>query len=221
MSGIVGPRFGIVQDGLVLNLDAGNTSSYPGTGTDWFDLTSNNNDGVLTNGPTFDSANGGSIVFDGVDDYVNYNSISSLDEPKTIEVWIYTSVQHTGMVLSRSLSNYELYTFNDGFVYTYWGGRFNTTTNRPTITLNVWNQFCFTISGATETVYKDGVLIGPRTLNGTPSYTNTGNLNIGKRSNQNILYFNGKVSIVKLYNRALSSQEILQNYNSTKTRYGL
>ena len=63
----------IVTDGLVLLLDAGNTKSYPGTGTTWTDISRNGNNGTLTNGPTFDSANGGSLVFDGVDDYVNWD----------------------------------------------------------------------------------------------------------------------------------------------------
>ena len=93
MSGVVGPRFGIVQDGLVLNLDASNTLSYPGSGTTWFDLTSNNNDGTLVNGPTFDSANGGSIVFDGINDYVSFTtppSTNSGTEKSSINVWIKT-----------------------------------------------------------------------------------------------------------------------------------
>jgi len=69
-----GPK--IVTSGLVLALDAGNTKSYPGSGTVWTDLSGNGNTGTLTNGPTFNSSNGGSIVFDGVDDFVNipYNT---------------------------------------------------------------------------------------------------------------------------------------------------
>ena len=61
----------IVTDGLVFYVDAGNSNSYPGSGTTWTDL-AGSNDGTLTNGPTFDSGNGGSIVFDGTDDYVNF-----------------------------------------------------------------------------------------------------------------------------------------------------
>jgi hypothetical protein len=67
---------GIVQSGLVLNLDAGVSSSYPGSGTTWTDLSGNGNTGTLTNGPTYNSANGGSLVFDGVDDYVNVGTPS-------------------------------------------------------------------------------------------------------------------------------------------------
>ena len=69
-----GPK--IVTNGLVLYLDAANKKSYPGSGTTWTDLSGNNNTGTLTNGPTFDSNNGGSIVFDGTNDYVS-NTMSN------------------------------------------------------------------------------------------------------------------------------------------------
>jgi hypothetical protein len=61
----------IVTDGLVLNLDAGFVGSYPTTASTWYDISGNDKNSTLTNGPTFNSANSGSIVFDGVDDYVN------------------------------------------------------------------------------------------------------------------------------------------------------
>ena len=65
----------IITDGLVLYLDAANTKSYPGSGTTWRDLSKSQLNGTLTNGPTFNSSNGGSIVFDGVDDYVNLGNV--------------------------------------------------------------------------------------------------------------------------------------------------
>ena len=68
----------IITDGLVLYLDAANTKSYPGSGTTWRDLSKSQLNGTLTNGPTFNSANGGSIVFDGTNDYVdNIGDLSS------------------------------------------------------------------------------------------------------------------------------------------------
>ena len=77
-----------VTDGLLLSFDAANTKSYPKSGTTWSDLSGNGNTGTLTNGPTFNSANGGSIVFDGVDDYVNVANASSLNSSaQTISVW--------------------------------------------------------------------------------------------------------------------------------------
>ena len=64
----------IIQDGLVLYLDAANTKSYPTTGTTWSDLSRRGNNGTLTNGPTFNSSNGGIIVFDGINNYVDFGS---------------------------------------------------------------------------------------------------------------------------------------------------
>jgi hypothetical protein len=80
----------ISRDGLVLHLVAGNSRSYPGTGTTWYDISGNNNHGTLVNGPTYSSANGGSISFDGVNDYVNcgYSSLFDLATTKTVAIWI-------------------------------------------------------------------------------------------------------------------------------------
>ena len=79
----------IVTDGLVFCVDAANKRSYPGVGTTWTDLTANKNNGTLTNGPTFDSANGGSIVFDGTNDYVDLGSSLSIStsSPFSVEFW--------------------------------------------------------------------------------------------------------------------------------------
>ena len=82
----------ISTDGLVLCLDAANTKSYPGSGTVWSDLSRGGNNGTLTNGPTFNSGNGGSIVFDGVNDYVDCG-VSNISLPINITLisWIYQS----------------------------------------------------------------------------------------------------------------------------------
>jgi hypothetical protein len=88
----------IIKDGLVLYLDATNTKSYPRTGTTWTDLTGNGNDGTLINGPTFDSGNNGSIVFDGADDYSRINSFNSDNEDElSVFCWVYPT----------NLSNYQ------------------------------------------------------------------------------------------------------------------
>ena len=92
---LVSPSSGIITDGLVLNLDAGDTSSYPGTGTEWFDLTSNNNDGVLTNGASYVTDGGGSILFDGVNDFVDCGNDTSFDitQTLTLECWVKKSTK--------------------------------------------------------------------------------------------------------------------------------
>ena len=78
MAGRIAYYGNIVKDGLVLDLDAAKKDSYPGTGTAWNDISGNRNNGTLTNGPTFNSSNGGSIVFDGTNDYINTVTATSL-----------------------------------------------------------------------------------------------------------------------------------------------
>ena len=218
MAGRISYYGGIVKDGLVLDLDAAKRDSYVGVGTAWSDISGNGNNGTLTNGPTFNSNNGGSIVFDGVDDFVNFNATQSPNQPKSIELWVYIPSLFIGQILSRGFTNYEIYTFTDGKLYTYWGGSFNTTINNPTITLNSWTHYVFTLSGTTEINYKNGVSLGERLLNSPPSFSNSGNLNVGRRNNGS-QYFTGKISNIKFYNRTISASEVLQNYNATKGRY--
>ena len=85
----------IITSGLVLFLDAGNTSSYPGSGTTWTDLSGNGNNGTLTNGPTYTSSNGGAIVFDGINDFVNSGSSISLPGDISVFAWVYASSFNT------------------------------------------------------------------------------------------------------------------------------
>jgi hypothetical protein len=88
----------IVTDGLVLYLDAANPKSYPGTGTAWNDISRGGNNGTLVNGPTFDSTNGGSIVFDGVNDYGinNTPNLPTGNITATICAWVYIVSGYTG-----------------------------------------------------------------------------------------------------------------------------
>ena len=101
----------IVTNGLILNLDAGNKKSYSGSGSVWYDLSGNNNNTVLTNGPTFSNTNSGNIVFDGIDDYVNipYNAskISFPNDNATICVWFKssTSGDNTGALVTQRTNN--------------------------------------------------------------------------------------------------------------------
>ena len=104
----------IVTDGLVLCLDAGNNKSYPSSGTAWNDLSGNNNNGTLTNGPTFTGSFGGSIVFDGTNDYVDLGNISQLKPTTqiTVSAWVYRSTmndnQNEAIIGCAQSSGYEL-----------------------------------------------------------------------------------------------------------------
>ena len=226
-----GPR--IVTSGLVLSLDAADRNSYPSTGTTWFDLSGQGNNGTLTNGPTFNSANGGAIVFDGVDDYVNvpYNTVLNTPNGATYELWIYRS--NGGTFLARGTSdsgatpdNPRLYVYpGTGQVYYDWSSvgvdKYGYST--ANIDANTWNQITLTATpGSYMALYINGVDRTGSPFGGTlanPLPNTSDPLIIGGSSWAGV--FTGRIASTKLYNRALSATEVLQNYNALKSRFNL
>jgi hypothetical protein len=214
---------GIVQSGLVLNLDAGVSSSYPGSGTTWTDLSGNGNNGTLTNGPTYSSANGGSIVLDGVDDYIQINQtlttpftitgfVRYTDQAKTLNMYMNTN-PHT--VLGISLNR-----LGGGQLYVYIGNGSGwlaapSIISSANMIINQWYQVTFTSTGSGSILYLNGINVGTSVHSpsgwGSSYYLGTG-------ANE---YLRGNIATTQIYNRALSAAEIQQNYLATKSRYGL
>ena len=221
MAGRIAYYGGIVTNGLVLALDAAKKDSYPGSGTVWRDISGNGNNGTLTNGPTFNSANGGSIVFDGVNDYCRV--LYSWSLYNTIIFWIYpistpTSPSFAAFRIISSGANdaFEIgmdSIFRISYFFRASGGW------RPYVTelsSGTWTSLSFVNDGSMS-IYKNGIL----TYTGTAANATSGvNVNIGGRYN-NSEYSNIQISQTQIYNRALSAAEVLQNYNATKGRFGL
>jgi hypothetical protein len=221
----------IITDGLVLYLDAANTKSYPTTGTTWSDISRSSNNGTLTNGPTFSSTNSGSIVFDGTNDFVaTSNNINiSGSNARTLECWIFLTTNQSKNIMGYGgASNGQLFDtilwFDAGFqrvVGHYYGGGFDTISTLPsrnTININAWNQVVHTYNGTTASLWTNGILSNSLTVN--IDTTNTV-LSVGAGSFSGYNFFSGRTANFKAYNRALSAQEVLQNYNATRTRFGL
>jgi hypothetical protein len=220
MSATLGPSKSITS-GLVLYLDAANLTSYPGTGTTWTDLSGNNNNGTLTNGPTFNSANGGSIVFDGVDDYVNCgNNNSSKLTSGTVNVWMKTtstSVAYQGIV-TKAL-NYGIYNYGGNLLLYDWGTGADRNSG-ISISNGNWRFITLRFSSNSlnnATVYINGVLVYTTTMYKTSDIYNLG-IGTGGDGSQPLP---GTIGVVQIYNKVLSATEILQNYNATKGRFGL
>ena len=216
----------IVTDGLVFNLDAGFTPSYPTNGTTWYDLSSNVNNGTLTNGPTFNSANSGSIVFDGVDDRVSSPYTTNFDS-WTLEAILQPNGLQTGagiIFFRGNNANGMNFLYNQtGLKVTFhwkdlpstflWDGG-------PTLTDNTWTHLLMTVNPTIAKFYVNGVLNS--SLSGT--YNNTGtvsDLNVGLDNCCGSRYFKGKIAKSSIYNRELTSTEVLQNFNAIKGRFGL
>jgi hypothetical protein len=218
-----GPK--IVTDGLVLCLDAGNSKSYPGSGTTWTDLSRNSNNGTLTNGPTFNSTNGGNIVFDGVDDYVSTTRTSTTSF--TWVAWFRTNVVSSGFknILSVRTPSYMLMLMDDDTSNMgFWASDTLTTgpsLNMTGISVNVWYHATFVREGNSITngykTYLNGSFRGSAN---TGTWSSSDPIIIGGRTDAT-QFFNGNIAAIQIYNRALSAAEILQNYNATKGRYKL
>ena len=218
----------IVTNGLVLNLDAGFTPSYPTTNTTWYDVSSAGNNGTLINGPTYNSANGGSIVFDGVDDYVNCGAVSVSNNNLSINIWCKpNSTQVTyadiidfdhsngGWVIQQnvnSLNNYQFAYYNSVISDFY-------ATSIFSLTQNVWQNLTVVKNEGNVIVYINNSI---STNNNFPN-SGVGGSKILRICNwvNNNRNWNGNISITQIYNRALTSTEVAQNYNAQKGRFGL
>jgi hypothetical protein len=233
MSFVHSPK--IVTDGLVLSLDAGNVKSYPGSGTVWTDKSGFNNNGTLTNGPTFNSANGGSIVFDGTNDYVVINNFPNLpvgNQSRTVNIWFYTN----STTWDENVNNLFFYGtpgpvgtafgIDFGFypqmeIYT-WGGLGKDIVFNTTFPQIGWSNILVTYDGATTIkIYENGNQTQTLLLS---TSCNTGNTNVWIGSitpSYQSWYFDGRVALTHLYNRALSAQEVSQNFNALRGRFGI
>jgi hypothetical protein len=219
MSGTVAPN--IITDGLVLYLDAANTRSYPGNGTVWTDLSRGGNNGTLTNGPTFNSANGGSIVFDGSNDNISTNYNSQLTN-FTVCVWFKTSDSSNpgaARIIDKNyISGFWIGKNSTGASNSWGGGVLESSPpygRYITLTDGQWHFLVSTRLGTTHTIYGDGIT---NSTSGTVSSTalSTTSLTIAGGAAQ---VFKGNIAQTSIYNRALSATEVLQNYNATKGRY--
>jgi hypothetical protein len=218
----------IVTSGLVFNLDAGFTPSYPTINTTWYDISSGVNNGTLFNGPTYSSSNGGSIVFDGSNDYFRADNNTTLDNQTiTMESWNYpNTLTQDGFLFEKGQVNTQYSNFynSDGTFYFRTVGLniWDLTIYGPSyLSANVWNHIVCTYGAGTKTIYINGVQIAQQTgLTGTIS-TNTTGLYVGAYGPGSSYFFNGKIAVSRVYNKSLSATEILQNFNVQKTRFGL
>lgn len=229
----------IVTNGLILNLDAGNTKSYPGSGTIWYDRSGNNYTGSLVNGPTFSSANGGSIVFDGVDDYATVPNLIRVGLGFSGTIEIVTNC--TGSLLSNERTDdsqgngafiipntqipYVYVNSQDSSPYTY---RMSSSLSGN---LNKINHYIVSYTVPTSS----GTMTGTFGINGvfenassfvtvSGIIANFNALDIARLRNSvyGTTYSSpGNIYIVRVYNRRLTQSEMTQNYSAIKSRFNL
>lgn len=227
----------IVTDGLVFYVDAANSKSYVSGSTVWNDISKNSNDGTLTNGPTFDSVNGGSIVFDGSDDYVSHGDVLNFERTDSfsIDVWTKLDSISTVQILVAKWNNkgYEIFFLNPGkigWTLANTGGGVNQIridSSDNVISVGEIFNLCVTYDGSSSTsgmkIYKNGNLLSVSSIynNLNSSISLLDEFRLGANSSGSPLPLNGNIFNVKIYNKELLSTEVLQNYNTLKNRFGL
>ena len=220
MSGSISNK--IVTNGLVLYLDAGNPRSYISGSTVWYDLEDVSSSGSLINGPTFSSANVGSIVFDGLNQYVQVQPITSLSSTSyTISSWFKPISSTTGFatLMGYGPSRRLLWNSNGNTMLAQMGGDGVGSTFNSVLT-NQWSYVTFIYDKdlGKEYWYINGVY---NAIANNTSSTFDATFYLGFYGDSSFYLLNGNISMVKIYNKRLSDLEILQNYKATKSRFRL
>ena len=210
----------LVMNGLVLCLDAGNTKSYPGSGTTWTDLSGRGNTGTLT-GVGYSGVNGGTLTFDGTDDEVICTNNASVQiTVGTISAWINANSGNTGVngIIAKQ-SAWGLFVWDNTLRAYDWGNTIDRNTG-ITIGNSTWNYVAMSFTETIGTPSNNAIIY----LNGSPVLTTT-----VKHSNHDVTvqvgeanagqHFGGKIAQASVYNRVLTASEIQQNFNALKGRF--
>ena len=227
----------IVRDNLILYVDAGNSKSYPGSGTIWKDLSGRGHHMTLNNGPTFNSNFGGYLDFDGTNDSatVEIGNLAGTTKDATISIWMdgdYNNSTHKGLIGFRQSGN------NNGFFILRLvtsgrlemrlansGGQFDVkdaTNSTPLVNTNVWCNLCLTYSNSNTLItgYYNGKKLGSTTTNATAFQSNMKSFSIARSSHSTGHMSDMKASSAMVYEKCLSSSEVQQNFNALKGRFG-
>ena len=221
----------IVTDGLILNLDPGNSRSYPGTGNTIYDLAGTGNSGNLINGPSFSNLNSGHFVFDGVNDTIRINNtmfgtLYSKDTSYSCDLWMYinSTQNYTSNADNDIVENSGNYPFVIRFERPLLKTAIYDGVNNPqsgfTFTRDTWVHFTLVINYANNTAfnYLNGVLVSTFSVASITNTLSVTNLFLFSRDGS-LNWTTGKLGPFHMYRKALSATEIQQNYNSTKNRF--
>ena len=224
----------IVRDGLVLHLDAANPKSYPGTGTTWYDLSGNGNDGSLVNGVEYNSNNLGNLILDGTNDYIINTSVTSeslgitTSQEATLECWMNINIQNRwtgvfGLMISYGNSvdiGWDINPTNNVRIWKNTSGAQLTSFNLNDVS-GTWCQFVYTTNNTEGSkFFINGKLM--------QSYSTHSSITIPYTPGRYFMFgdhwdrpVNGNVSDIQIYNRALTEEEIQQNFEALRGRYGI
>ena len=211
----------IITEGLVLNVDAGDIKSYPGSGTTWTDRI-----GAVArtiDGASFSRSNGGVFDFDGTNDYVSFGNPSDTQfiysDTFSLEAWVNPdSLSGFTHIIGKTYGNYRLAVISSGYSFRLDSNELTTTSGSPVV--GEWQNVVATWepSSSTARVYVNGVLEQSKTDTDVNWTSTSANFQIGNSPGESY-YFNGKIPIGRAYNITLSEGQVKQNYNALKGRF--
>jgi len=223
----------IIRDSsLVLSLDASDANSFnKNEGRIWSDTSGNNTSGSIINGPSLNNDSLGSFSFNGINSYISIANNPILQPPisLTLECVLKVGNLNNSYIIAYSgdaIGSFVKYGFRmiSGGLYGYINSSGSIAQiGGSVLSINTWTYATLTYDGSSAKIYRDGILeqnYSPFTGNmdynayGSPYY-----LNLGRNSSVGSSYISGSISIVKIYNKALSASEVQQNYNQYKTRF--
>ena len=215
----------VVTTGLQLYLDAGQAASYPGTGTTWTDLSPNGRNGTLTNGPTYSSAGGGSIVFDGTNDFVQCSG-SVTATAATFVAWIRrngTQGSYDGILISRGSTTTGMMFQSSNQLAYIWNNAVNAYTWQSGLIVPdlTWCMVAVSVTSTAATAYlcqSSGITSATNTVSHTS--TTLDDIKIGQEDFGG-RFFDGSIAIAQLYDTALSAEQVSQNFRADRARFGV
>jgi len=215
----------VITAGLQLYLDAGRSASYSGSGTTWTDLSGNGRNGTLTNGPTYSATNGGSIVFDGTDDFVQCSG-SVTATAATFVAWIRRNGSqgtYDGILSSRGTSVTGMQFYSSDQLGYVWNNAVNTYTWNSGLTVPdlTWCMIAVSVTSTAATAYlcqSSGITSATNTVSHTS--TTIDDIKIGQEEFGS-RFFTGNIAIAQLYNTALSVEQVSENFAADRARFGV
>jgi hypothetical protein len=240
MAGRIAYYGNIATQGLVLNLDAAIQGSYPKTGSTWFDISNNGNNGTLTNGPLYTGSDYGAIRFDGTNDYVTGSVINTPNQlsvfcfrnpkpragtvyPSAINKWFAQPGDNRSWTIGSQPGGVDYVMISSDGTYT------NSTIKRfefsSSVSNNIWTQVGFTFNNGTLVPYLNGApasYTASLNANITSIYTSSIGYSLGYQKDGAFdTYFSGSIATAQIYNQSLSQFQVWQNFNAYKSRYGI
>ena len=237
MSSEIGPK--TIRDGLVFAVDAADQGSYVSGSITWNDLSGNRFNGTLNGGVGYSNTGFGSMVLDGVDDRITSPSVNTMGgiPNQTLEIWIKSSglgiTQSRGGLICPDYGQLSHISNSPTTGSVFYGLYFTSTSDPINVSLttagvncfdNIWHHITCTRNSADAVIYVDGISRASGSGGGAWSGSNVhSNMNVEIGNNPNNFYYRlmGNIGLARIYNKALSASEVVQNYNAGRSRFGL